>query len=73
MGTEQNRAQLCGSERDKVEAGDAWAIGAGVATGLFAAAALLNAYVFVAGPEQEQAGLQGCGVGLRGASCFGSF
>jgi tetratricopeptide (TPR) repeat protein len=73
VGTERTRAELCGSERDKVEVGDAWAIGAGVATGVFAAAALLNVYVFVEDSGVEQAGLAGCGVGLQGASCFGSF
>lgn len=73
VGTERTRAQLCGSERDKVEAGDAWALGAGVATGVFAAAALLNVYVFVDETEGERAGVQGCGLGPRGASCFGSF
>jgi hypothetical protein len=72
VSAERTRAQLCASERDKVEAGDAWAIGAGVATVVFAGAALLNAYVFVAEPA-EQAGLEGCSVGLQGASCFGSF
>lgn len=74
VGTELTRAQLCGGERDKVEVGDAWALGAGVATGVFAAAALLNAFVFVEGPaDEEQAGLQGCRLGLQGASCFGAF
>jgi hypothetical protein len=70
---QRTRAELCGSERDKVEAGDAWALGAGVATGVFAAAALLNVYVFVDDAGVEQAGLAGCGVGIQGASCFGSF
>lgn len=73
VGTERTRAQLCGSERDKVETGDAWAIGAGVATGVFAAAALLNVYVFTEDAGSERAGLAGCGLGLQGASCFGSF
>ncbi|MEY2936944.1 MAG: hypothetical protein RL033_7693 [Pseudomonadota bacterium] len=73
LSTDRTRAQLCGSERDKVEAGAAWAISAGVATGVFAAGALLNAYVFVDNPAGERAGLEGCELGLRGASCFGSF
>lgn len=73
VSTQRTRAELCGSERDKVEAGDAWAIGAGVATGVFAAAALLNVYVFSEDAGEEQAGFRGCGVGIQGASCFGSF
>lgn len=73
VGTDRTRAQLCGSERDKVETGDAWAIGAGLATGVFAAAALLNVYAFDDDSGPEQAGLEGCGVGLQGASCFGTF
>ncbi len=73
VGTERSREQLCGSERDKVETGDAWALGAGIATGVFAAAALLNVYVFVEEPGAEQAALAGCGLGPGGVSCFGSF
>jgi hypothetical protein len=74
VSAERTRAQLCGSERDKVEAGDVWVISAGVATGVFAGAALLNALVFVPETEDElQGGLEGCTLGLQGASCFGSF
>jgi hypothetical protein len=78
LSVEQTREELCGSERDKVESAESVAVVAGVATGLFAAGALLNVFVFSSGqsPEQPpsgQAALRGCTLGPMGASCFGSF
>jgi len=78
LSVDQTREELCGAERDKVESAESVAVVAGVATGLFAAGALLNVFVFSAGqsPEQAppgQAALEGCTLGLMGASCFGSF
>jgi len=69
----QTRAQLCGDERDKVETGDAIAITSGIAAGLFAAGAMINAFVFTEPSRASQAGLQGCALGPGGASCFGAF
>ncbi|HEU4576942.1 MAG TPA: PEGA domain-containing protein [Polyangiaceae bacterium] len=69
----QTREQLCGEERDKVETADAIAITSGVAAGLFAAGAILNAYVFTEPSGASQTGLQGCALGPAGASCFGAF
>jgi hypothetical protein len=69
----QTRAQLCGAERDKVQSADGIALATGIASGLFAAGALLNAFVFTEAPGTARAGLEGCAVGLQGASCFGSF
>jgi tetratricopeptide (TPR) repeat protein len=73
LGTGVTRAELCGGERDKAEAGQNVAIAAGVATAVFAAGALLNVFAFSSSHPGEQAGLAGCGIGLGGASCFGSF
>jgi hypothetical protein len=73
LSVDQTREELCGAERDKVESADSVAIVAGVATGLFAAGALLNVFAFSTGSPPGQASLQGCTVGLTGASCFGSF
>jgi hypothetical protein len=69
----QTRAQICDGERDKVASADRIALATGIATGLFATGALLNAFVFTAAPATDRAGLEGCAVGLQGASCFGSF
>jgi tetratricopeptide (TPR) repeat protein len=69
----QTREQLCGGERDKVESADRVALAAGIATGLFAAGALLNAYVFTEQPSSARAGLERCAVSLQEVSCFGSF
>jgi hypothetical protein len=69
----QTRAQLCGDERDKVETGDAVAITSGIAAGLFAAGAMINAFLFTEPARASHAGLQGCGLGPAGASCFGAF
>jgi hypothetical protein len=69
----QTRAQLCGEERDKVETGDAVAITSGIAAGLFAAGAMINAFVFTEPSRASQMGLQGCALGPTGASCFGAF
>jgi hypothetical protein len=69
----QTRAQLCGAERDKVESADGVALATGIASGLFAAGALLNAFVFTEAPGTARVGLEGCAVGLQGASCHGSF
>jgi hypothetical protein len=52
-----SRAQQCGAERDKVDTGQNVAIGAGIATGLFASAALLNAFVFSDGSREQPLGL----------------
>ena len=73
LSADQTREELCGSERDKAESAGSVAIVAGVATGLFAAGALLNAFAFSTESPSGQASLQGCTVGLTGASCFGSF
>ena len=69
----QTREQLCGEEREKVETGDAVAITSGIAAGLFAAGAMINAFVFTEPARASQAGLQGCALGPAGASCFGAF
>jgi hypothetical protein len=69
----QTREQLCGDERDKVETGDAVAITSGIAAGLFAAGAIVNAFVFTEPSGAAHAGLRGCGLGPAGASCFGAF
>jgi hypothetical protein len=69
----QTREQLCADERDKVESAETVALTAGIATGLFAAGALLNAYVFTEAPSSSRAGIESCAVGLREVSCFGSF
>jgi hypothetical protein len=73
VGVGQTREQLCGDERDKVETGDAVAITSGIAAGLFAAGAMVNAFVFTEPSRASQAGLQGCALGPAGASCFGAF
>jgi hypothetical protein len=69
----QTREQLCGDELVKVETAYAIAISSGIAAGLFAAGALVNALVFTEPSRASQAGLQGCALGLAGASCFGAF
>jgi tetratricopeptide repeat protein/PEGA domain-containing protein len=70
----RTRADVCGSERDKAETGGTVAWVSGVTAGLFATGAVLNALgVFSPEPGPIEAGLEGCGVGLRGASCFGTF
>jgi tetratricopeptide (TPR) repeat protein len=73
LSADQTREELCGAERDKAESAGSVAVVAGVATGLFAAGALLNAFAFSTEAPSGQASLQGCTVGLMGASCFGSF
>jgi len=73
LSVDQTREELCGSERDKVQSAESVAVVAGVATGLFAAGALLNAFAFSTGAPPGQGSLQGCTLGLTGASCFGSF
>jgi PEGA domain len=74
LSTEQTRAELCGAERDKVEASDALALTTGIAAGLFGIGALVNAFAFSEEePAAPRAGLEGCTFGLGGASCFGSF
>ena len=75
LSVDQTREELCGAEREKVESAESVAVVAGVATGLFAAGALLNVFVFSSGPSPQpgQAALEGCTLGLMGASCFGSF
>lgn len=73
VGVGQTREQLCGDERDKVETGEAVAITSGIAAGLFAAGAMVNAFVFTEPSRASQAGLQGCALGPTGASCFGAF
>jgi hypothetical protein len=70
----RTRAEVCGDERDKVETASAVAWVTGVTAGLFATGAVLNALgVFEPELGSTQAGLQGCGVSLGGAGCFGTF
>ena len=69
---DRTRAEVCGDERDKVNTAEDVAVVSGVLTGMFAAGAFLNAFAFQAG-EGGEAGLEGCGVGLGTALCFGSF
>jgi hypothetical protein len=70
---ERTREQVCGSEREKAETAGTIAAVSGIATGLFAAGALANLFVFSAREEPGQAGLDFCSVGFSGASCSGSF
>ena len=69
---DRTRADVCGSEREKVDTAEDVALVGGVLTAMFAAGALVNAFAFQAG-EPGQAGLEGCGIGLGGALCFGAF
>jgi tetratricopeptide repeat protein/PEGA domain-containing protein len=70
----RTRADVCGSERDKAQTAGTVAWVGGVTAGLFATGAVLNALgVFEPEVGPIEAGLQGCDVGLRGASCFGTF
>jgi hypothetical protein len=70
----RTRSEVCGEERDKVETAETVALVSGVLTGLFAAGAVLNAVgVFGVSSSPPEVGLQGCNVGIAGASCFGAF
>lgn len=69
---DRTRAEVCGSERDKVNTAEDVAVVSGVLTGLFAAGALLSAFTFQGG-ERVEAGFEGCTFGASGALCFGSF
>jgi hypothetical protein len=70
----RTRAEVCGDERDKAETAGTVAWVTGLAAGLFATGAVLNALgVFEPELASTQAGLQGCGVSLGGAGCFGTF
>ena len=68
---------MCGDERDKVETAETVAWVSGGLAGLFLVGAAVNAFAFQpdTGGGSPSAGveLQGCGVGLAGASCFGRF
>jgi tetratricopeptide repeat protein/PEGA domain-containing protein len=70
----RTREEVCGDERQKAETAGTVAWVTGVTAGLFATGAVLNALgVFEPEVGSTQAGLQGCGVSLRGAGCFGTF
>lgn len=69
---DRTRAEVCGGERDNVNTAEDVAVVGGVLTVMFAAGALVNAFAFPAGEPGEVA-LAGCGIGLSGALCFGSF
>ena len=73
----RTRAEVCGDERDKVETAETVAWVSGGLAGLFLVGAAVNAFAFQpdTGSDLPSAGLelQGCGVGLAGASCFGRF
>jgi tetratricopeptide repeat protein/PEGA domain-containing protein len=77
LDTVKTRAEMCGDERDKVETAETVAWVSGGLAGLFLVGAAVNAFAFQpeAGSPPASAGLelQGCGVGLAGASCFGRF
>jgi hypothetical protein len=74
---ERSRAEVCGDERDKVETAETVAWVSGGLAGLFLVGAAVNAFAFQPDPGSgsPSAGLevQGCSVGLAGASCFGRF
>jgi len=73
----RTRAEVCGEERDQVETAETVAWVSGGLAALFLAGAAVNAFAFQPDPGSgsPSAGLelQGCGVGLAGASCFGRF
>jgi hypothetical protein len=73
----RTRAEVCGDERDKVETAETVAWVSGGLAGLFLIGAAVNAFAFQpdpgSGPSSAGLELQGCGVGLAGASCFGRF
>jgi hypothetical protein len=69
----QTREQVCGTEREAAQTAETVALVGGVATGLFAAGALVNQFAFTAPEARTEVGLHGCTLLWAGASCFGSF
>jgi len=70
---ERTREEVCGSEREKAETAGTVAVVGAVATGLFAAGALANVFVFAPSAAPGGVGVSGCALGIEGVSCFGSF
>jgi tetratricopeptide repeat protein/PEGA domain-containing protein len=74
LDADRTRAEVCGDERDKAQTAESFALVSGMLTGVFAAAATLDAFgVFEADAPPGEAGLRGCNLGFAGASCFGTF
>lgn len=69
----RTRAEVCGEERDQVETAETVAWVSGGLAGLFVVGAAVNAFAFQPGPGGGAVGLEGCSLGLAGASCFGRF
>jgi len=73
----RTRAEVCGDERDKVETAETVAWVSGGLAGLFVIGAAVNAFAFqpdvASDPSSAGVEIQGCGVGLAGASCFVRF
>jgi tetratricopeptide (TPR) repeat protein len=70
---DRTREEVCGSEREKAETAGTVAVVGAVATGLFAAGALANVFVFAPSAAPGDVGVSGCALAIGGVSCFGSF
>jgi hypothetical protein len=68
------RGDVCRDELDAGRDAEAWGIGSAVASGVLLGGALTS-FVLERRPPSEgpSLGLDGCGVGVASAACFGSF
>jgi hypothetical protein len=68
------RGQVCPDELDAGRSADRWGIGTAVASGALLAGGLISFALERRPPnETPSLSLEGCGVGVASAGCFGSF